>query len=383
MWLPDAGIAPHRGVVDAGEVRGEVNLLDWLAHRWFLGVRRRRSGWRGGAGRAARAGCAAWYAVRNSAATLQFGHQPVGDLRAGRAAGRRAAAGSRSARPRATPAAGRRAAPECPRRLRRRWRIRRRRARRVGAGGRGASASSSRKTTRSAKTCTGVRRARGASPRGDGLDDGVGVRGVVRGDEADVGAAAMSGVRPLAVAQRGDDRLALRRSRRDRRSLDREPRCPRSRCSAACSGRRTGRWRRRGSRRRPPSCPTAGAAPRRSRRPRRAASSRGFGTPGARPKWRAAAGLAVDLHPDAGPAGADVVERGDGLRQVEGLGVGGDGGRAADRCAGCSGATRAAISTASSRPRTRSVRSSGRVGGLQCQRVLDGDEVEQTRARPR
>ena len=26
------GIAPHRGVVDAGEVRGEVNLLDWLAH---------------------------------------------------------------------------------------------------------------------------------------------------------------------------------------------------------------------------------------------------------------------------------------------------------------------------------------------------------------
>ena len=26
------GIAPHGGVVDAGKVRGEVNLLDWLAH---------------------------------------------------------------------------------------------------------------------------------------------------------------------------------------------------------------------------------------------------------------------------------------------------------------------------------------------------------------
>ena len=43
------------------------------------------------------------------------------------------------------------------------------------------------------------------------------------------------------------------------------------------------------------------------------------------------------------------------------------------------GAIRAAIRTASSRPRTRSVRSSGceRVVGLQAQAVLDGDEVEQ------
>ena len=43
------------------------------------------------------------------------------------------------------------------------------------------------------------------------------------------------------------------------------------------------------------------------------------------------------------------------------------------------GATRAAISTASSRPRTRSVRSSrpNRVIGLQVEPVLDGDEVEQ------
>ena len=45
-----------------------------------------------------------------------------------------------------------------------------------------------------------------------------------------------------------------------------------------------------------------------------------------------------------------------------------------------SGATRAAISTASSRPRTWSVRSSGRsaAGRLEAEGVLDGDEVEQS-----
>ncbi len=44
-----------------------------------------------------------------------------------------------------------------------------------------------------------------------------------------------------------------------------------------------------------------------------------------------------------------------------------------------SGATRAAISTASSRPRTWSVRRSGAAvaAGLQAERVLDGHEVEQ------
>ena len=49
------------------------------------------------------------------------------------------------------------------------------------------------------------------------------------------------------------------------------------------------------------------------------------------------------------------------------------------------GATRAAISTASSRPRTRSVRWSrlGVVIGLQVEAVLDGDEVEQAALGPR
>ena len=47
-------VAPDGGVVDAGEVRGEVDLL--AGHR-SSPLRRRRSGWRGGAGRAARAGC--------------------------------------------------------------------------------------------------------------------------------------------------------------------------------------------------------------------------------------------------------------------------------------------------------------------------------------
>ncbi|GDY67505.1 hypothetical protein SAV14893_068980 [Streptomyces avermitilis] len=45
------GIAPHGGVVDAGEVGGQMDLLQRLAHgRTFLRLRRwrRRSGWRGG-----------------------------------------------------------------------------------------------------------------------------------------------------------------------------------------------------------------------------------------------------------------------------------------------------------------------------------------------
>ena len=51
-------IAPHRGVVHAGKVRGQVDLLEW--HGQWLRTQlpsRRRSGWRAGRARAARAGC--------------------------------------------------------------------------------------------------------------------------------------------------------------------------------------------------------------------------------------------------------------------------------------------------------------------------------------
>ena len=103
---------------------------------------------------------------------------------------------------------------------------------------------------------------------------------VVGRDEDGVGAAGGQPVRARRVGQGGDERLALRRPGRDRRAPDAEPPAPRSRCSGACRGRRSGRWRRRGSRRHPPSCPTAGARPRRSRPPRRAGRVTSAGQPG-------------------------------------------------------------------------------------------------------
>ena len=72
------GVAPDGGVVDAGEVCGEVNLLHWLAH-W--------TSWRsdggitvGGAGQAEGVpqGAGA-VGVTEHSATLQLRHQPVGD----------------------------------------------------------------------------------------------------------------------------------------------------------------------------------------------------------------------------------------------------------------------------------------------------------------
>ena len=217
---------------------------------------------------------------------------------------RRAAAGTRRPPRRATARAGRPARAGVPTKISCvAAKLTSRDARRAGPGGIAPRAAvSSRNTTRSANTRTGV----GSSAvRRDRLDDRRRLRGVVRGDEADVGARGDESVGRVAVAERGDDRLALRRPRCDRRALHREPRPPRSRCSAVCLGRRTARWPRRGSRRRPPSCPTAGGAPRRSRRPRRA-GRRDRGTSAA--EVPCGVGARPTPGPHAGAAGADVVE---------------------------------------------------------------------------
>ncbi len=66
-------VAPDGGVVDAGEVRGEVDLL---ARHGIVLLRRRRSGWRGGAGRAARAGCRPRRPVRKAPRRCSSGTRP-------------------------------------------------------------------------------------------------------------------------------------------------------------------------------------------------------------------------------------------------------------------------------------------------------------------
>ena len=51
------GVAPDGGVVDAGKVCGEVNLLQWLAHWTSWRSDGGDNGWRGGTGRGCPAGC--------------------------------------------------------------------------------------------------------------------------------------------------------------------------------------------------------------------------------------------------------------------------------------------------------------------------------------
>ena len=192
------------------------------------------------------------------------------------------------------------------------------------------------------------------------------------------------------VREGADERLALRRPGRDRGALDAEVSCPRSRCSAACRGRRSDRWRRPGSRRRPPSCPTAGAPPRRSRRPRRRVRSISSRTAGLsrssirkrgnvrRPKCAASFCRADDLDPQARPAGAHIVEGGDRLGDVERLGVGGDHGRHQPDVPGQRGdaggdehGVQPAADLVGAPVGLREAR------GLEPERVLDGHEVEQ------
>ena len=391
MWLPASGSLQTVVLFTPGKCAARWICLRARGHRGLLRVGGVAVGGPGQA-EAARAACRPRYAVRNAPRRCSSGTssrvisvQVVG--RAGRAA----------AAPRSSPAplpvqhqvgqlgggAGEheRVADAA----------RRRPARRGGPCGRAAAAaSSSRNTTRSPSTCSGssARPAAACSARispriaaASASSCGVTKHEVGRARDA-------AGRRPSG----GPARLTSGWPCGGRGVIDgpahREPLARRSRCSAACRGRRTGRWRRRGSRRRPPSCPTAGARPRRSRRPRRTARPAGrvvapasrssaatCGGRTARPR-RAAADIRTRT---PGPPGADVVERGDRLGRVERLGVRDDHGRARSPMCSVSGATRAATSTASSRPRTWSVRSSGRNGVRDCsaERVLDGDQVEQ------
>ena len=267
-------VAPDGGVVDAGEVRGEVDLLAW-ACSWGSSPCSSGGGVAvGGAGQAEQpAQGARLVGGAEQAAALQLGHQPAGDRRSGRAAARRAAAGSRSARPRCH-SASRSARPagvpvNTVASLRYSAPASVVEPRLAGPGRRGSS--SSRKTTRSPKHVHRLLLAPGRRLRAADLGDDL--RGVRRrpagsrsrrrpsGRPARYGTAwwasaatigcpcggrgVIDGPRTREVAALEVDVVQLRR------------------------GRRTGRWRRPGSRRRPPSCPRAGAAPRRSRPPRR------------------------------------------------------------------------------------------------------------------
>ena len=208
--------------------------------------------------------------VAERSAPAQFGDQAVGDLAAGRAAAWRVAAGIPPHPPRATPAADRPGLRGVPTKTSASLAIfaLRQRRRAALASRAAAAAVSSRNTTRSANTRTGA----APSARCDAIASTMAVvsaalcgvtnpTSALRRDQA---------VGGLSVAERGDDRLSLRRPRRDGRALDGEPRAVEVDVVQLVSVDEPARWRRRGSRRRPPSCPTVGAAPRRSRRPRRA-----------------------------------------------------------------------------------------------------------------
>ena len=124
-------------------------------------------------------------------------------------------------------------------------------------------------------------------------------RVIGRRDEHEIGAGRGEFVDARRVGQRCHHRLALRRTRGDRGALDREVLTRESRCSAVCSGRRSARSPRRGLSRRPPSCPTTGAPPRRRRRPRRTARRHRW-RPSRRPN--SAASWAVELTRGCQPA---------------------------------------------------------------------------------
>ena len=128
-------------------------------------------------------------------------------------------------------------------------------------------------------------------------------------------------------------------------------------------------------RRRPPSCPTAGGRPRRRRPPRRTGrrcaprrGRRGRGSTSARaPPDEGGLGRPDrHLRPPAGRALADAVEGGDGRGDVERLGVGRVDRRARSPMCVVTGAISEAMSTASRRPRTWSVRSSRRRERADC-----------------
>ena len=80
---------------------------------------------------------------------------------------------------------------------------------------------------------------------------------------------AIKSIGPAAVAQGGDNRLALWWARRNRGSFDGEPAALEVDVVQLVPVDEPSRWRHRGSQRRPPSCPTNGAAPQRNPRSRR------------------------------------------------------------------------------------------------------------------
>ena len=98
-----------------------------------------------------------------------------------------------------------------------------------------------------------------------------------------------------------------------------------------------------------------------------------------RPKRAAVLGAGRDLGAQPGPAGADVVQGGDGLGHVERLGVGDQGRRHQADVPGQRGDPGGDQHGVEPSPDLVGavVRIGEAVAGLQAERVLDGDEVEQ------
>ena len=216
-----------------------------------------------------------------------------------------------------------------------------------------------------------------------------GVSRVARGDEADVGRAGDQPVGHAGVAEGGDDRLTLRRPRGDRRALHGEPAAFEVDVVQLV-----------------PVDEAAGgdvadlrvvfpAVPEPAQhldvvgrlvevtgdqlldvRVREMIRLQRLDLPAAEVGGRAGPG--GDLNPDPGPAAAHVVQGGDGLGQVERLGVGGDRGRHEPDMPGGGGdpgRDQHRVQTAPD-PVGAGV-SRQAVVGLKIQAVLDGEEVEQ------
>ncbi len=279
MWLPASGSLHTVVLLTPGKCAAR-----WICFRVIsVLLRRRRSGWRGGRDRAARAGCSPRTRCGRRRGARSSGTRPrvIAVRSCGIVPGRSrkpespAACQSsrRSARPAGVPvktcASDEYSAPDRSSS----------RALRPAA----ACSLSSRNTTTSAKTCSVWSTAPGQFllvP--DGGNDRRGLLAVERRHVDDVGGTGGEPVRDGGVGQRGDRRLALRRPRRDRRALDGEPAAfevdvvqllavdEPAGGDVADLGVVL------------PASPTAGAAPRRSPRPRRRGRPVGWACPARR-----------------------------------------------------------------------------------------------------